>query len=139
MGKTPITIARQKVSVIHPDIPDLDWHKGAGAKITHTVSKMRTTGMGKKIPLDGGSETENFTTEAALRLPEMGEFRRRLRAKEKFEGTTIITRQFDVDGVEVGKDELFNCMVVGVEFPEADANNENGDAASVIVEWAMED
>jgi hypothetical protein len=139
MGTTPITIARQRVKVIHKDIPELDWHKVSSRKVTHSVSKFRPTGLGKKIPLDGDSETDNITTEAGLRLPEMAGFLADLRAKKKFAGATVVVLQYDVDGVEIGKEEWFDCMVASVEFPEADANNDGGDVASVVVEWAVAD
>lgn len=140
MGTTPQTIARQRVSVVHPNIPSgIEWHKVSERKITHNTSKFRTTGLGKRWPVDGDSETENITTEAALRLPEMAQFRADLKAGVKFYGAAIVVQQFDVDGVESGKEEWFNCMVSTATFPEADANNTNGDVASVAVEWAVAD
>lgn len=137
MGTTPITTARQKVEVIHRDISAFDWHKASARKITHSVSKMRTTGLGKKVPLSGETDIDNITTEAMLVLPEMAGFLAALKAGNKFSGATIVVKQFDVDGVEEGKDEWFDCMVVSAEWPEADANNEGGDPASLVIEWAV--
>ena len=138
MGRTPITTAREVVTVIHSDIPaDLEWDIASERGATHSSSMFRTKGLGPKIPLSGDTEGKNITTEAALRLPEMAGFKAALKANSKFSGATVVVSQFDVDGVEVGKEEWFGCMVADYTFSATDANATDGAPSKVIVEWMV--
>ena len=138
MGVTPITTAREVVRVIHPDIPaDLDWDKVSERGASHSATLFRTRGRGPKIPLAGDTEVKNITTEAALRLPEMAGFKAALKSGQKFYDATVVVSQFDVDGVEVGKEEWFGCMVADYTFSATDANATDGEPSKVIVEWAV--
>ena len=129
---------RERVTVSHQSLPQIEWHRASGGARSHTTTKVRTTAGGRKKPLSGDSEVDNITTEAYIDTVAHDALIAALHAGEKYEGATV-TRQFiDAAEVPIGTPRsYFDCSVAKFELSDADANGEEG--ATLSVEWVVGD
>lgn len=114
----------------------VEWAKGDGGDLTHSISRLRRTAGGEKEVLAADFEYDNITLSAYVDPVAHADLIVALKNKERFEGSTIAYQAIDNAGVTIGKPvEYFNCSVARVSGLSADANGE--DPIELTVEWAV--